>query len=107
MSYGEGAAPPFPFTPSPGLAVSNELSGLDDDAQLWLMVAAGGFIFFLGWITGPLAWFFAGQIRRQFKAYGHHPCASANWAWAVGIVSTLIYYSIVALIVTGIILTLN
>jgi hypothetical protein len=92
VSYGQGAAPPNPYQPAPGAHQPNELSKLEDDSQLWLMVAAGGFWFGFGWITGPLGWYFGSQIRGKYRALGHHPCSSANWAWGIGMATTLITY---------------
>ncbi|KIG14883.1 hypothetical protein DB30_06265 [Enhygromyxa salina] len=92
VSYGQGAAPPNAHVPAPGFHQPNELSKLSDDSQLWLMVAAGGFWFGFGWITGPLGWYFGSQIRGKYRALGHHPCSSANWAWGIGIATTLITY---------------
>ena len=92
VSYGQGAAPPNPYAPPPGFHQPNELSKLEDDAQLWLLVAAGGFWFGFGWITGPLGWYFGSQIRGKYRALGHHPCSSANWAYGIGIATTLITY---------------
>lgn len=92
VSYGQGAAPPNPYQPPAGVHQPNELSRLEDDAQLWLLVAAAGFWIGFGWITGPLAWYFGSQLRGKYRELGHHPCSSANWAWGLGIASTLIYY---------------
>jgi hypothetical protein len=92
VSYGQGAAPPHPYQPPPGMHQPSELSKLEDDSQLWLLVAAAGFWVGFGWITGPLAWYFGSQIRGKYRELGHHPCSSANWAWGLGIASTLIYY---------------
>lgn len=92
VSYGQGAAPPHPYQPPPAMHQPSELSNLEDDAQLWLLVAAGGFWIGMGWITGPLAWYFAGRIRAKYRELGHHPGSSTNWAYGLGIASTLIYY---------------
>jgi hypothetical protein len=92
VSYGQGAAPPHPYQPPAGVHQPNELSRLEDDAQLWLLVAAAGFWVGFGWITGPLAWYFGSQLRGKYREIGHHPCSSANWAYGLGIASTLIYY---------------
>lgn len=93
QSYGEGGAPPYqPPTYQAPPNPHSELSGLKDDAQLWLMVGAAGFWLGFGWITGPLSWYFAAQIRNKFRALGHHPSGSANWAWGIGIATTLITY---------------
>ena len=90
VSYGQGAAPPNIYSP-PIASQPNELQKLEDDAQLWLLVAAAGFWVGFGWVTGPLAWYFGSQIRGKYRALGHHPCASANWAWGIGMVSSIIY----------------
>lgn len=92
VSYGQGAAPPNAYQPPAGIHQPNELSKLEDDSQLWLMVAAGGFWFGFGWITGPLGWYFGSQIRGKYRALGHHPCSSANWAWGIGMATTLVTY---------------
>jgi hypothetical protein len=92
VSYGQGAAPPHPYQPPASAHQPSELSKLEDDAQLWLLVAAAGFWVGFGWITGPLAWYFGSQLRSKYRVLGHHPCSSANWAWGLGIASTLIYY---------------
>lgn len=105
VSYGQGAAPPNIYVPTAGPGGS-ELNSLKDDAQLWLLVAAGGFWFGFGWITGPLSWYFGSQIRGKYRALGHHPSPAANWAWGLGITTTAIYYltiiAVVALIVFAI-----
>ena len=90
--YGE----PYPGQPQYAYAASNlppharELEKLSDDANLWLMIVAAGFWIGFGWIAGPLGWYFGAQIRGKYRAMGHHPCAAANWAWGLGIASTVI-----------------
>jgi hypothetical protein len=101
VSYGQGAAPPHIYVPTP-MPGDLELRKLEDDSQLWLLVAAAGFWFGFGWITGPLAWYQGSKIRRQYRTLGHHPCTSANWAYGLGIVTTLIYYVTISLIVMGV-----
>jgi len=98
VSYGQGAAPPNVYVPVSG-AAPHELSGLKDDAQLWLLVGAAGFWFGFGFITGPLSWYFGSQIRGKYRALGHHPCSTANWAWGIGIATTALYVLGVMLIV--------
>ena len=93
-SYGEGVPPPYQGQQGPGYQ-KNELSKLEDESQLWLIVAAVGFWVGFGFITGPLAWFFGSQLRGKYKALGHHPSSSANWAYGLGIAATLIYYVLV------------
>lgn len=92
MSYGQGVAPPHMYVPTAMPTINSELRSLEDSSQLWLLVAAAGFWFGFGWITGPLAWYQGSRIRSQYRALGHHPCSSANWARGLGIASTLIYY---------------
>jgi catechol 2,3-dioxygenase-like lactoylglutathione lyase family enzyme len=101
VSYGQGAPPPYIHVPPP-MPGDNELRKLDDDGQLWLLVAAAGFWVGFGWITGPLAWYFGSKIRGQYRALGHHPGTSANWAWGLGITTTLIYYVGFALIMMAV-----
>jgi hypothetical protein len=100
VSYGQGAAPPHPYQPPAGMHQPNELSSLDDDGQLWLLVAAAGFWIGLGFITGPLAWYFGSKLRAKYRELGHHPGSSTNWAWGLGIASTLIYYVTFAFFMT-------
>lgn len=106
VSYGQGAAPPNIYVPS-AMPGNSELRKLEDDSQLWLLVAAAGFWFGFGWITGPLAWFFGSKIRSQYRALGHHPCSSANWARGLGITTTLIYYVGILVVMIGIMLALG
>jgi hypothetical protein len=101
VSYGQGAAPPNVYAP-PVNVQTNELQKLEDDSQLWLLVAAVGFWVGFGWVTGPLAWYFGSQLRGKYRALGHHPCASANWAWGIGIISTAIYALGMMLLIFGI-----
>lgn len=107
VSYGQGAAPANPYQPAPGVHQPNELSKLEDDSQLWLMITAGGFWFGFGWITGPLGWYFGSQIRGKYRALGHHPCSSANWAWGIGMATTLIMYVGIMLVVGVIMLAVG
>jgi hypothetical protein len=103
VSYGQGTAPPNIYAPPVAFdQTSSELRKFEDDAQLWLLVGAAGFWFGFGWLTGPLAWYFGSQIRGKYRALGHHPCASANWARGIGIASTLIYAVGVAVVVMAI-----
>ena len=78
-----------------------EINGLKDDANLWLLVVAVGFWLGFGWITGPLGWYFGSQVRGKYRALGHHPCAAANWAWGLGIatsvISWVVIFSVVAI----------
>ncbi|HVH99393.1 MAG TPA: hypothetical protein VM869_11795 [Enhygromyxa sp.] len=97
VSYGQGTAPPHVYVPTP-MSGMNELSTLEDNGQLWLMVAAAGFFFGFGWITGPLAWYQGSKLRRQYRALGHHPGTSVNWARGLGIATTVIYYGGMALL---------
>jgi hypothetical protein len=106
VSYGQGAAPPNIYVPTP-MPGASDLRKLDDDSQLWLLVAAAGFWFGFGWITGPLAWYFGSKIRGQYRALGHHPGTSANWAWGLGITTTLIYYVTIFAITTAILVALG
>lgn len=101
VSYGEGTAPPYqpyPYEGGSALMQPNELGELEDQAQLWLMLTVAGFWVGFGWLSGPLAWYRAGKIRRKYRALGHHPCAAANWAWGLGIASTSLYGLIVAIV---------
>ena len=82
-----------------------ELNGLKDDANLWLLVTAIGFWLGFGWVTGPLGWYFGSRVRGRYRALGHHPCAAANWAWGLGMATTLITY-LMALAVAAFIITL-
>ena len=91
VSYGQGTAPPCIHVPPPNVGF-NELRKFEEESQLWLIVAAAGFWFGFGWLTGPLVWYKGAQLRRQYQVRGHHPCSSANWARGLGIASTLIYY---------------
>ena len=106
VSYGQGTAPPYIYVPTP-LPGNGELRTLEDNSQLWLLVAAAGFWFGFGWITGPLAWYQGSKIRSQYRALGHHPCTSANWAWGLGIATTLIYYVTISLVMVGIMFALG
>jgi hypothetical protein len=100
VSYGQGAAPPHIYVPT-AMNGQTELRSLEDNAQLWLLVVAAGFWFGFGWITGPLAWYQGSKIRSQYRAHGHHPCASANWAWGLGIASTLFYWGTILMVTVG------
>ncbi|MFO7561877.1 MAG: hypothetical protein R6X02_04495 [Enhygromyxa sp.] len=102
VSYGQGVAPPQIYVPS-AMPGNSELRKLEDDGQLWLLVAAVGFWLGFGWITGPLAWYFGSKIRGQYRALGHHPSSSANWAWGLGIASTLLYYVGLSLVVLALV----
>lgn len=81
-------------------STQKELAALEEKGTLWLLAAAGGFFLGLGWITGPLAWYFGGKLRGRYRALGLHPAPSANWAWGLGLASTVIYVcSLVSLVV--------
>ncbi|MFV8754572.1 hypothetical protein ACNOYE_28830 [Nannocystaceae bacterium ST9] len=73
-------------------AFGSELSELEDNALLWLLVGAAGFWFGLGWITGPLAWYFGAQARNKYRALGRMPSSKATGAWIVGIITTVVSY---------------
>jgi hypothetical protein len=103
VSYGQGAAPPHIHVPTP-MYGRGELQDLEDNSQLWLLVVAAGFWFGFGWITGPLGWYQGSKIRSQYRALGHHPCTSANWAWGLGIASTVIYYGTILMVTVGLML---
>lgn len=89
-SSSPGYTPPPPPAYTPPTPEQQELNSLKDDANLWLLVTAAGFWFGFGWITGPLGWYFGGQARSKYRALGHHPCSAANWAFGLGIATTII-----------------
>lgn len=93
--------------PSPGFAApyaaspegfSSQLSSVEDNALIWLIVGAAGFWFGFGWLTGPLGWYFGAQARAKFRALGREPSNKANGAWIIGIVTTVISYAAIALV---------
>ena len=82
--HGYGPAPYGPPFRDPRLAQ------LDSDSGTWLIIALVGFCTGFGWITGPLAWIKGGALRRQYAQFGVPAHSSANGAWIVGIISTLL-----------------
>ncbi len=62
----------------------------EDNALLWLCVGGGGFWFGLGWITGPIAWYMAGKLRRDLRARGHEPSTMLTAAYVVGILTSIV-----------------
>lgn len=80
-----------PYVPSPP-GFGEEMREVENNSLLWLIVGAVGFWFGLGWLTGPLGWYFGGQARNKYAALGRPPSSKANAAWIVGIVTTVISY---------------
>ncbi|NVB40507.1 hypothetical protein G6O69_21885 [Pseudenhygromyxa sp. WMMC2535] len=108
--YGHAAPPLYGAAqghqPSAGLPpyaqldpTSAELRELSDQSNTWLLVVAIGFWLGFGLLTGPLGWYFGARMRSKYRALGHHPCAAANWAWGLGIASSLLsLFAILALV---------
>lgn len=91
-----GFAAPYARAPEGFGAAYQEL---ENDSILWLIVGAVGFWFGLGWLTGPLAWYFASQVRSRYAALGRPASGKATAAWIIGIMTTLItYLAVVAVI---------
>ena len=101
VSYGQQVPPPY-TPPPPGAYTPNELSKLEDDSQLWLLVTAAGFWVGFGFITGPLGWVYGSQLRDKYRALGHHPSSAAKWAYGIGMATTLLYYGTILLIMLAV-----
>lgn len=84
---------PMPGGPGygPGQMGAPNTKDLDDQSLIWLIVAAAGFFFGLGWVTGPLGWIFGARLRNQYRVRGREPEGTATAAWIIGIVSTALY----------------
>lgn len=99
MTDPEGLTPGFaaPYARDPE-GFGAELREVENNSLLWLIIGAVGFWFGVGWLTGPLAWYFGAQARSRYAALGRPPSNKATSAWIVGIVTTLISYLAVAMV---------
>jgi hypothetical protein len=94
-----GPQPRFaaPYAPTPE-GFTDELREVENNSLLWLILAGIGFWFGLGWLTGPLAWYYGAKARGRYLALGRAPSGKADGAWIVGIVTTVLSYLAVAVI---------
>jgi hypothetical protein len=97
MTDPEGPTPGFAAPYAQPRSVSDDMREVENNSLLWLIVGAVGFWFGLGWLTGPLGWYFGGQARNKYAALGRTPSSKANAAWIVGIVTTVLSYLAVAI----------
>lgn len=67
-----------------------KLNDLQTKARILLLVAAVGIMTGFAWITGPLSWYFGRHLRREYEAIGEAPIPAANWAYGVGVVSSIV-----------------
>jgi hypothetical protein len=74
--------------PAYGQPVNPQVADLDNQSMTWLIVAAAGFFVGASFITGPLAWIFAGKLRQKYLALGLPINQNATIAWIIGIVSS-------------------
>lgn len=85
-AYGQAAYAPNGFD----MARETQLREMQQNGLMWLLAGVIGFFFGFGWISGPLAWYFGGKLRKDYKAMGVEPTNEATGAWVVGIVTTAI-----------------
>lgn len=90
--YGQPYSGPAPGGPPP-------TKKLDDQSVIWLCVAAAGFFFGFGFITGPLAWIFGSKLRNQYRLMGLPPNGAATAAMILGIVETALYVLVIGIFV--------
>jgi len=61
---------------------------LADKSMRWLLVGVVGLLCGLGFITGPLCWYYSSELREEYYARGLDPSPAANWAYGLGVVVT-------------------
>ena len=83
------AAPPHtptawaPKPPSPTASLDNEL-------QTWLVVTCIGWFVGFMWVTGPLGWWKANDLRDKYAAMGAPEPSNVNALRLLGIVTTIV-----------------
>lgn len=103
-----GAPPPPPspgaWNPPPVTAWQPDVrerpphlqAALDNELQTWLIVACVGWFVGFMWITGPLAWWKANDLRDRYAALGVAAPSNVNALRLLGIITTVV--SIVAFV---------
>jgi hypothetical protein len=87
-----------PKPPSPTAALDNEL-------QTWLVVTCAGWVVGFMWITGPLGWWKANDLRDKYAALGAPEPSNNNAMRIIGILTTvmsLLCFAAVCLVVTAV-----
>lgn len=77
---------PQPYAQSP---VNPEITRLESDSQLWLIVAVAGFFVGTMIITGPLSWYQGNKLCERYRALGAAPSQNANAARIIGMITTI------------------
>lgn len=62
---------------------------LDNELQTWLIVACVGWFVGFMWITGPLSWWKAGDLRQRYEALGVAVPSNVNALRLLGILTTV------------------
>ncbi len=66
---------------------------LEGEGLTWLLVVAFGFFFGMGWVSGPLGWYFGKKLRKQADADGLVTPDVVRFAHIGGIVTTILTYA--------------
>lgn len=83
--YGPAGFAPPPYDPR--LARAAQLA---ESARNWLIVCAVGWFVGFMWITGPLGWYQANQLKRDFETLGMAPPSDVSNLRLLGIVTTVL-----------------
>ena len=65
---------------------------LESEGLTWLLVVAFGFFFGMGWVTGPLGWYFGSKLRKQADVASLATPDVVRFAHIGGIVTTVVTY---------------
>lgn len=64
-------------------------AALDNELQTWLVVACIGWFVGFMWITGPLGWWKANDLRGKYAALGAPEPSNLNALRLIGIITTV------------------
>lgn len=85
--HGQGQAHGYGYGYDPRMARAAQLA---ESARNWLIVCAIGWFVGFMWITGPLAWYQAGQLARDFHTMGLPPPSEVTNLRLLGIITTVV-----------------
>lgn len=89
---GYGAPPPGAYAAP---MADPRIKELNDQSNTWLIVAIAGFWLGFGFVTGPLAWMKANNIRRNYRSMGMQPSGTSTAAMIIGMVTSIAYIMLV------------
>ena len=92
----QGAYSPAPGQPQYGAAGQPKTADprykkLEDNALVWLLVTCGSWFLSIGFIVGPIGWYFTSKLKKQYRELGHEPSGMCTAAYICSIITTVFW----------------